>query len=263
MEMERAERNEGDSRGKRIDSMRRKAEHLHNLVEDSVNSDERLPPGQSLVRQGFPVLDLGEHPVIATGDWRLKLDFETKQEEILDWEKFSKLPVSHFTHDIHCVTAWSVFDARFSGPSTQALRGCFSMGNEVTHVLVHGADGYSANLEISDFLADGALLATHLNDEPLSVSHGGPLRLVIPHLYFWKSPKWITRIEFLSADKPGFWEQRGYHNRGNPWKQERYGKPHLKNESEEPVKAMAPIEILEASSWKKFLRGVKKAMEYL
>ncbi|WP_366548352.1 molybdopterin-dependent oxidoreductase [Pseudomonas amygdali] len=203
--------------------MQRRADRLAGLVEDFQGSADRLPPGQSLVKQGFPVLDLGVHPELPLGTWSLVFSTPGQPDVMYDWTSWGELPTIQATHDIHCVTAWSVFDAGFSGVSTQELAARLTIGPGVTHLLVHSADGYSANLEIEDFLAPGSLFATHLNSEPLSVPHGGPLRLVVPHLYYWKSPKWVTRVEFLTEDQPGFWEKRGYHNRGNPWRQERYG----------------------------------------
>jgi len=208
---------------KRVDNMQRRAVRLTGLVEDSQGGSDRLPPGQSLVKQGFPVLDLGIHPEIDLDTWSLVISIPGQPDVTYDWISWGKLPTIELMHDIHCVTAWSVFDANFIGVATQEIVTRSNLGPQFTHVLVHSADGYSANLAIEDFLAPGCLFATHLNSEPLSVSHGGPLRLVVPHLYYWKSPKWVARVEFLTEDQPGFWEQRGYHNRGNPWRQERYG----------------------------------------
>ena len=224
---------------KRVDNMQRRADRLAGLVEDSSSGSDRLPPGQSLVKQGFPVLDLGIHPELDLDTWSLVISTTGQPDVTYDWASWGELPTIQFTHDIHCVTAWSVFDASFAGVRTQELMARLTLGPGITHVLVHSADGYSANLEIDDFLASGCLFATHLNSEPLSVSHGGPLRLVVPQLYYWKSPKWVTRLEFLTEDQPGFWEQRGYHNRGNPWQQERY---------EPQKKAIVNTELLEVNA---------------
>ena len=238
---------------KRLDNMQRRADRQTGLVEDAAESLDRLPPGQSLVKQGFPVLDLGVHPEMDLESWKLVISTPGQPDITYDWQEWSALPTAKFTHDIHCVTAWSVFDAGFEGVSTQAVVPVSTPGPAITHVLVHSADGYSANLELADFLAPGALFATHLNEEPLSVSHGGPLRLVIPHLYYWKSPKWVTRIEFLTEDQPGFWEQRGYHNRGNPWRQERYGAKQVRK-SFAPETILIKASLPDLTRWERFKR---------
>lgn len=211
-----------DKREKRIASMQRKLDLFREAaVQQGQISDSRLPPGQTWVRLGFPVLDLGEHPEIAEGDWSLELSGFLRDPFILGMDKLLSMPTVGLQVDIHCVTAWSVPDTQWVGVSTQELLSLIDLPDSATHALVHASDGYSANLPLSDLFDDNSLLAYGLNGKELSVSHGGPVRLVVPHLYFWKSPKWINRIEFLSEDKPGFWEQRGYHNRGNPWRQER------------------------------------------
>ena len=238
---------------KRIDNMQRRADRESGLIGDPEESYDRLPPGQSLVKQGFPVLDLGVHPVLELDAWSLVISIPGQPDFSYDWKGWGTLPTALYTHDIHCVTAWSVFDANFQGVGTRELLKRSPVGDDVTHVLVHGADGYSANLTLTDFLAAGALLATHLNGKPLTVSHGGPLRLVIPHLYFWKSPKWVTRIEFLSGDQPGFWEQRGYHNRGNPWRQERYG-PKQATKPIRPETILIKAVLPPPKGWERFKR---------
>jgi len=166
-------------------------------------------------------LDLGEHPEIEADDWRLMIDGQVLAPFELDLTALMALHSISLEVDIHCVTAWSVPGVQWLGVPAEALNSQITLLPEATHVMVYGADGYCANLTLEDFFAEDSLLAYGLNGEALSVSHGGPVRLVVPHLYFWKSPKWITRLEFMPADRPGFWEQRGYHNRGNPWKEER------------------------------------------
>jgi DMSO/TMAO reductase YedYZ molybdopterin-dependent catalytic subunit len=213
-----------DRKDKRIASMLRRLEHYRKLpVSIGEIEDLRLPPGQSWVRNGFPVLDLGEHPEIDEDNWSLVLTGTLVKSVVLTVEDVLAMPAVSLQVDIHCVTAWSVPDALWLGVSTRHLLNKIELPENVTHALVHSSDGYSANLALADLFAEDSIIAYGLNGKELSVSHGGPVRLVIPHLYFWKSPKWITKIEFLAQDIPGFWEQRGYHNRGNPWRQERVG----------------------------------------
>jgi len=182
----------------------------------------RLPPGQHRT-EDWPVLDLGEQPVVSTADWRLELFGAVDHPVIWDWTAFTGQTQIDDVSDIHCVTSWSRYDNRWSGVSTQDLLAAVAPHDAVRHVLLHSHDGYTTNLTIEDFAAEGVLLAHSWQGKPLSSDHGGPVRLIVPHLYFWKSAKWIRRIEFRENDAPGFWEQRGYHNRGNPWTEERYG----------------------------------------
>jgi DMSO/TMAO reductase YedYZ molybdopterin-dependent catalytic subunit len=195
----------------------------------------RLPPGQSKVN-GLPVLDLGIHPEVSTDDWALTIDGLVQTPVLIDWTQWKTLEQHDTTVDIHCVTAWSSFDNRWSGVSTQALCSLVTPLTGATHVLMHAADGYSVNLPMEDFCQTDCLIATAWNGDSLSIAHGGPARAVIPHLYFWKSAKWITRIEFIDADRPGYWEQRGYHNDGDPWQEQRYGAPTVR----EPAPAVTP-----------------------
>lgn len=189
------------------------------------NKDEsgRLPPGQSRVN-GLPVLDLGIQPEISKNDWSLVIDGLVDVPITLNWAQFSDLDQAETQADIHCVTSWSSFDNKWSGVQLSTLIDLVRPRNEARHVMLHGHDGYTTNVPIEDLLQNNCLVATSWNGESLSVSHGGPARLVIPHLYFWKSAKWIKRIEFLAKDAPGYWEQRGYHNDGDPWEEQRYGK---------------------------------------
>jgi DMSO/TMAO reductase YedYZ molybdopterin-dependent catalytic subunit len=182
----------------------------------------RLPPGQAKVN-GLPVLDLGIHPEISTADWSLTIDGLVETPVLIDWIQWQTLNQQETTVDIHCVTAWSSYDNHWSGVSTVQLAKLVKPLPGATHVMLHSADGYTTNLAVEDFCATDCLVATAWNGDFLSVSHGGPARAVIPHLYFWKSAKWITRIEFIDADLPGYWEKRGYHNDGDPWQEQRYG----------------------------------------
>lgn len=182
---------------------------------------ERLPPGQHLVRD-WPVLDLGAQPAIDLERWRLQVNGLVEAPVTLDWSGFLALPQSAFTTDIHCVTTWSRYDNAWEGVSTRDLLDRVHPRPEATHVMLQSSDGYTTNLPLADFAAEDAILARAWNGAPLAREHGGPMRLVVPHLYFWKSAKWLRRIEFIPADRAGFWEERGYHMRGDPWAEERY-----------------------------------------
>ena len=183
--------------------------------------DERLPPGQHLVKN-WPVLDLGIEPPIDLRAWRLDVDGLVDSNLRLNWSSFTALPQIENVSDIHCVTSWSRYDNRWTGVSTQELAMQAGIKAEAKFALLTSNDGYTTNVPLADFLVENALLATAWEGEPLTAEHGGPMRLVVPHLYFWKSAKWLKGIDFLAADKPGFWEVNGYHRRGDPWAEERY-----------------------------------------
>ncbi|MDQ0395843.1 sulfite oxidase-like oxidoreductase [Labrys monachus] len=182
---------------------------------------ERLPPGQHLVRD-WPVLDLGLQPQVRREDWRLDVTGAVDNPVAWDFDGFITQPQATEVCDIHCVTTWSRYDNRFEGLPSRALADIVHPRPEASHVTLHGADGYTTNLALEDFLGEDVLLAHAWQGAPLTRDHGGPVRLVVPRLYFWKSAKWLNRIEFTTADRPGFWEVRGYHNRGDPWREERY-----------------------------------------
>jgi DMSO/TMAO reductase YedYZ molybdopterin-dependent catalytic subunit len=181
----------------------------------------RLPVGQHAV-SNWPVLDLGTQPEVTRESWRLQLFGAVENPVILDWPALERLPRVDCTSDIHCVTSWSRYDNRWSGVRTRDLIEAIRPRSDARYVLAHSYDNYTTNLTLDDFASEAALLAFNWSDEPLTSAHGGPARLVIPHLYFWKSAKWIRALEFRSNDAPGYWEVRGYHNRGDPWKEERY-----------------------------------------
>ena len=182
---------------------------------------QRLPPGQRLVTS-WPVLDLGAQPKIDLQRWRLVVDGLVENPVTLDWDGFNRLPQSELTSDIHCVTAWSRYDNRWRGVRVADLLEHVRPKPEAKFVLLQSFDTYTTNLPLAEFAAADALLATHWEGEPLTVEHGGPVRVVVPKLYFWKSAKWVKRIQFAAQDQPGFWEVRGYHNHGDPWTEERY-----------------------------------------
>ena len=183
---------------------------------------ERLPPGQHLVRD-WPVLDLGIVPTIATEQWRLVVDGLVEKPLDWSWAEFLAQPQTEDVSDIHCVTAWSRFDNLWQGVSARHILALARPTAEARFVVFHSYDDYTTNLPLGDFDDDDVLLAHSWQGKPLPREHGGPVRALVPKLYFWKSAKWVKRIEFLAEDRAGFWEERGYHDRGDPWKEERYG----------------------------------------
>ncbi|MEZ5765662.1 MAG: sulfite oxidase-like oxidoreductase [Xanthobacteraceae bacterium] len=185
------------------------------------SESERLPPGQHLT-QDWPVLDLGVTPDIAQHRWRLDVYGAIDNPVFWDWQQFMSQPQTAVRSDIHCVTTWSRYDNDWTGLATRDLLATVQPKAEAGFVVLHCYDGYTTNLSLADFGADGALLVHSWANRPLDAEHGGPVRLVVPHLYFWKSAKWLQAIEFLPNDAPGYWEVRGYHNRGDPWKEQRY-----------------------------------------
>ncbi|HEY9214256.1 MAG TPA: sulfite oxidase-like oxidoreductase [Ancylobacter sp.] len=182
---------------------------------------DRLPPGQHLVKN-WPVLDLGQQPSVPLGSWRLDVTGAVENPVSWDWETFRAQPQTRETTDIHCVTTWSRYDNDWEGVSTRDLLAAVMPKSEARYVMLHSYDGYTTNLALEDFAAEDAMLVHSWQDEPLTVEHGGPMRLMVPHLYFWKSAKWLQKIEFRTADKRGFWEENGYHNHADPWMEERY-----------------------------------------
>ncbi len=213
----------GSIRQKLVETKRRWAEEGRLLTgRPSHREEDRLPPGQRKVTD-WPILDLGVKPNIPLAQWRLQIDGLVEQSLRLDWTAFQALPQSDLESDLHCVTAWSRFDNRWRGVAVMDLLERVRPKVDANFVVLHSFDTYTTNLPLIEFAAEGALLATHWEGKPLSLDHGGPVRAVIPQLYFWKSAKWLKRIEFIAADRPGFWEERGYHNYGDPWTEQRYG----------------------------------------
>jgi DMSO/TMAO reductase YedYZ molybdopterin-dependent catalytic subunit len=183
---------------------------------------QRLPPGQRLV-QDFPVLDLGVQPEVNPANWRLRIEGLVMAPLRLTLGEFMALPQAERVNDIHCVTQWSRYDNTWQGVPVRTLLEMARPKEEAKFVSFTSYDGYTTNLAMDDFGREENLFAHSWAGQKLERQHGGPVRLVVPHLYFWKSPKWVTRIELLREDRPGFWEVRGYHNRGDPWMEERYG----------------------------------------
>ena len=183
---------------------------------------DRLPPGQYVPR-GWPVLHYGRVPPPAP-EWDLRVFGATAGgvDRRWTWLQVTDLPTIEFEADFHCVTKFSVLGNTWHGLPAQALLDIVPAAAEVTHVMVWAEYGYSANLPLSDFASESAMFVTHRDGEPLSADHGAPLRLVVPHLYAWKGPKWARGVEYLEQDRRGFWEERGYHNRADPWQEQRY-----------------------------------------
>jgi len=181
---------------------------------------DRVPPGQYLTK-GFPVLTYGQTPQIQSEDWHLRI-FGLAEPVTFSWADLMAMPQHHFTADFHCVTRWSKLDVQWTGVKILDLMQQLQVKPSAKHVLVHCYGGYTTNLALEDFLREENFLAHTLFEAPLPAEHGGPLRLVVPHLYAWKSAKWLNGLEFLDQEKLGFWEENGYHRRGEPWAEERY-----------------------------------------
>ncbi len=184
---------------------------------------DRLPPGQSLVRK-WPVLDLNIRPKVNETSWRLSIDGLVHQPATISFANLRALPQTRLAPDIHCVTSWSRFDMDFSGVLMREILERVRPKEDARYVLVHSLDGYTTNLSMAQLSRPNVMLASAFEGKPLNGLHGGPVRLIVPDLYFWKSAKWVRRIEFRSVMTPGFWETRGYHRNGDPWRQERYSR---------------------------------------
>ena len=182
---------------------------------------DRLPPGQYLTEK-WPVLHYGSVPKFNKATWDFKVSGLVENPLRFTYDEFIALPHASFRADIHCVTRWSMFDSTWEGVSVQELIRRAQPKPEARFVLVQAENNFTANLPLADVDQPNSLFAYKRNGENISPEHGWPMRLVLPHLYFWKSAKWVRGIEFLAEDRPGFWEQYGYHMRGDPWKEERY-----------------------------------------
>jgi DMSO/TMAO reductase YedYZ molybdopterin-dependent catalytic subunit len=184
--------------------------------------ERRLPPGQQLVRN-WPILDLGTHPNVPAKEWQLTVAGLVEHPIRWSWSDLERQPVFRATSDIHCVTQWSRFDNRWEGVSARHLIETVKPKPAARFVMFKSYDGYQTNLPLAAFDDDDVLLATHWEGKPLAREHGGPVRVVVPKLYFWKSAKWVRNILFAEKETRGFWEVRGYHNFGDPWREQRYG----------------------------------------
>ncbi|PZW51171.1 DMSO/TMAO reductase YedYZ molybdopterin-dependent catalytic subunit [Humitalea rosea] len=182
---------------------------------------DRLPPGQTLVKD-WPVLDLGVQPTVPEAAAGLMIDGLVEAPQSFDWAALQAMPQGEWLNDIHCVTQWSRYDNRWTGVAMPELLALARPKPEARFVTMESHDGYTTNLPLADLDRPDVLIAFTWEGKPLERQHGGPLRLVLPHLYLWKSPKWLKRITLVAEDQPGFWEVRGYHHRGDPWAEERY-----------------------------------------
>jgi DMSO/TMAO reductase YedYZ molybdopterin-dependent catalytic subunit len=187
----------------------------------AAGSRERLPPGQHAVTN-FPVLDLGIRPAFDPAAWRLTVDGEVEQPLTLSWAEFTALPKVEQVSDFHCVTTWSQYDLRWAGVPFRTIVERVRPRAGARFLLQSCADGYTTNLPLAELGGADVLLAYELNGKPLPLEHGGPMRLLVPHLYAWKSAKFLTGLRFQERDTPGFWELRGYHDVGDPWKEQRF-----------------------------------------
>jgi DMSO/TMAO reductase YedYZ molybdopterin-dependent catalytic subunit len=179
----------------------------------------RVPPGQYVV-DDFPVLSAGPTPRTATDEWDFRIDGEIDDPVALTWDEFRALPQETFTVDIHCVTKWTKLDTTWTGVSVDTL--LEGVDTEAEHVVAWCDGDYTTNIPLEDVTGGKAWLVHTFDGEPLAREHGGPARLLVPHLYFWKSAKWVRGLTLTIDDRPGFWEEAGYHNYGDPWREQRY-----------------------------------------
>jgi DMSO/TMAO reductase YedYZ molybdopterin-dependent catalytic subunit len=183
-------------------------------------SKNRVPPGQRLTN-GFPVLSYGPTPQVEISTWQFRV-WGLAKEHIFSWDDFMAMPQHDFTADFHCVTTWSKLDVHWTGVKVTDFMKYIEVDTKAIEILEHCYGGYTTNISMDDFLREENFFAHTLDGNPLPADHGGPMRLVVPHIYAWKSAKWINGLEFLSEMKLGFWERNGYHHRGEPWAEERY-----------------------------------------
>ncbi|MDD5701669.1 MAG: sulfite oxidase-like oxidoreductase [Dehalococcoidales bacterium] len=198
-------------------------EEVEVIVSPDTNRNIRIPPGQHLTEK-WPVLHYGRATKIDPAEWSLKIFGLVNNELTLNYKQFMALPMVKVISDIHCVTTWSKLNNLWEGVSTSELKNLVEINPQARFVIVHAANNFTANIPIEEFFETDVLFAVRHDSEDISSDHGGPVRLVVPRLYFWKSAKWVTGIEFTAEDRPGFWESAGYHNHGDPWKEERYSR---------------------------------------
>jgi DMSO/TMAO reductase YedYZ molybdopterin-dependent catalytic subunit len=183
---------------------------------------DRLPPGQYDVGREWPTLTAEVTPHLDPEHWTMTVDGLVESPTTWTWRQLRALPGDTYFGDIHCVTTWSRFDVTFSGVSVDLLLEAAGPRPEAAYVMAHSTTGYTTNLPLEDVTGGKAWLVWEADGKPLTDEHGGPVRLLVPHLYFWKSAKWVTRLELMERDRPGFWETNGYHDRGDPWLEQRY-----------------------------------------
>ena len=189
---------------------------------EAAGRSERLPPGQYDTGREWPTLTAEVTPHLDPEQWSVTVDGLVSTPTTWSWRELHALPGDTWFGDIHCVTTWSRFDTTFSGVSVDLLLEQAGPLPEAAYVMAHATTGYTTNLPLDDLTGGKAWLVWEADGKPLSDEHGGPVRLLVPHLYFWKSAKWVTRLELMARDRPGFWESNGYHDRGDPWLEQRY-----------------------------------------
>jgi DMSO/TMAO reductase YedYZ molybdopterin-dependent catalytic subunit len=190
------------------------------LIEKGIDP-ARLPPGQYLTDR-FPVLHVGDVPDYGPGDWDLTLTGLVDRPFVVSLDELKAMPSTTLTFDIHCVTKWSKFDTTWKGVRVRDLLAQAGVQAGASHVIEHAEFGYTTNLPLADIMTDEAIVAYEFEGEEIEPIHGGPVRIVVPHLYFWKSAKWVRALELSDKDKPGFWERNGYHMYGDPFKEQRH-----------------------------------------
>jgi DMSO/TMAO reductase YedYZ molybdopterin-dependent catalytic subunit len=190
-------------------------------IVESPRHEPRLPPGQ-VKTEKWPVLHYGSVPRVELDAWDLRVDGLVERPLRWSWSEFERLPRVQVKSDIHCVTRWSRYDNLWEGVSLRWLLSQAGLRPEARHAVIHAEQGFTTNLPVSELDQDDVLLADRHDGSPLTPDHGWPLRLVVPRRYFWKSAKWVRRIELVAQDQPGFWERNGYHNAADPWKEERF-----------------------------------------
>lgn len=181
----------------------------------------RLPPGQYRT-EDFPVLSMGPTPEVSLADWRFTISNGPRPLASYSWPEFEALPRTRWRGDIHCVTKWSKFDTQWEGVGIDDLFAAAGIAPPTGFLLAQSHDGYDTNVPVADLVGGRAMIATRYAGVPLPEDHGGPARLLVPHLYFWKSAKWVRGLKFTARDEAGFWELRGYHMYGDPWREQRY-----------------------------------------
>jgi DMSO/TMAO reductase YedYZ molybdopterin-dependent catalytic subunit len=195
---------------------------MKRIISPDTLRKNRVPPGQHLTDK-WPVLHHGKVLTIQTADWTFRITGLVDKERTLTYEEFTALLQVEVFSDIHCVTTWSRLNNLWEGVSSTVIKDLVTIKKEAQYVMVEGAGGFTTNLPLNDFFQEDVLFALKHDGQPISAEHGGPVRLVVPQLYFWKSAKWVTGLRFMAQDVPGFWEQGGYHMHGDPWTEERYG----------------------------------------
>jgi len=193
------------------------------IISSDTRRSNRIPPGQSRTRK-WPVLHYGYVPSVPLDKWKLHVFGLVERPLDFTWAEFQALPRVKVFSDFHCVTRWSRLGNVWEGASTREILSRAGVQSEAKYVVAYGYDsGWTTNLPLADFASEDALFADTHDGEPISADHGGPLRLVVPLLYAWKSAKWLKAVEFVAEDQPGYWERGGYHNHGDPWTEERFG----------------------------------------